>query len=134
MAAAVFPEHCFVLAGQGPHTPRACGLPSVVTNQGLGRADFARLYHAADFFVFDEPGRRLSALASGLPLLCSTEIVAADPGIARFAATVDAEQVAGAAKFVDLLQPLWTAGGGLAGGNVRTSSDFPVRRRLFSNS
>lgn len=87
--AARMPDVTFVLAGRGPLDPVAWQLPNVVVRQGLAGEGLAGLYRAADAFVLPSTGEGYplvmqEALASGLPVVCSDELLACDPGARAF--------------------------------------------------
>ena len=80
------PSHDFVLAGRGPIDPAGWALSNVIVQSELDRETLASFYRASDLFLLPSHGEGYplviqEALASGIPVLCSAEIVAADPGI-----------------------------------------------------
>ena len=91
--ARAFPHHTFVLAGRGPIDPAGWGLANVVVKRDLDREKISELYRAADLLLLPSQGEGYplvvqEALACGLPVLCSAEIVAADPAIANLVTSV----------------------------------------------
>lgn len=87
--ASLRPHYNWVFAGWGPLDPRAWKASNVHVLSGLQGASIAPLYRACDLLVLPSVGEGLplvvqEALASGLPVVCGAESVAADPAMALF--------------------------------------------------
>lgn len=81
------PGWLWAFAGWGPLDPSAWNLPNVRVFSGLRGPSMAALYRACDALVLPSWGEGFplviqEALASGLPVVCATETLAADPAIA----------------------------------------------------
>lgn len=99
-AARLRPDVIFVLAGSGAIAPEAWGLPNVLVRRGLGPAEVARLYQAADVLLLPSVGEGLplvvqEALAAGLPVVCGAETAMADPDATALLSGVDLAQPPG---------------------------------------
>ena len=80
------PDVDFHLAGWGPMDPEAWGLPNVTSATIAGRAEMRDLYRAADLVILPSIGEGFplviqEALATGTPVICATETMAADPAL-----------------------------------------------------
>jgi len=83
----------WVFAGWGPIDPNEWNAPNVRVLSGLRGESLGELYRACDIFVLPSTGEGFplviqEALASGLPVVCSSETVVADPEMAAFATGV----------------------------------------------
>lgn len=83
------PDWTWVFAGWGPLDPSHWGYENVRVVSGLTGSSLAALYRASDAFVLPSVGEGFplvvqEASASGLPVVCSSEIALADPALAPF--------------------------------------------------
>ena len=87
--ASVKPEYTWAFAGWGPLNPEAWNLPNVKVFAGLQGEKLAALYRACDLLILPSKGEGFplviqEALASGLPVVCAKETLAADPEMDPF--------------------------------------------------
>jgi alpha-maltose-1-phosphate synthase len=93
-AAALRRDVQWVFAGWGPIDPAGWGLPNVRTYAGLKDEALADLYRASDVLVLPSKGEGFplvvqEALACGLPVVCGSELVQADPAAAEWLFPID---------------------------------------------
>lgn len=86
-------DYIWVFAGWGPMDPRTWGAPNVRVFSGLRRESLARLYRASDVLVLPSIGEGFplviqEALASGIPVVSSSDTLSADPGLKNFVTSV----------------------------------------------
>ncbi len=122
------PNLRFALAGDGPITPGAWGLPNVQVLGKLAAVELADLYRAGDLFLLPSTGEGFplviqEALACGLPVLCGADTAEADREASPFLTGVP----------VDASNPEATAAGFLAALDGHTGrEDRPKDRALRS--
>lgn len=83
------PNYTWAFAGWGPLNPGSWKQDNVRVFSGLVGASLAALYRACDAFVLPSTGEGFplviqEALASGLPVVCSSEIALADSAMTPF--------------------------------------------------
>jgi len=91
--AAMKPDYVWAFAGWGPLDPRAWNAANVKVFLGLRGESIAALYRACDILVLPSVGEGFplvvqEALASGLPVVCGSETISADPEVAHLASGV----------------------------------------------
>lgn len=125
------PECAWAFAGWGPNNPQAWGLDNVHVFSGLRGESLAGLYRACDVFLLPSVGEGFplviqEALASGLPVVCGTETVLADPDLSSFAIGVQvnlAKPEQTARSFIEALDKMRES---------NMSADDSYRRREFA--
>lgn len=80
------PEFQWIFAGWGPLDPNTWGLGNTRVICGLQGHSLARLYRASDILVLPSVNEGFplviqEALASGVPVVCAAETIAADPAM-----------------------------------------------------
>jgi glycosyltransferase involved in cell wall biosynthesis len=83
------PEWAWVFAGWGPLDPAQWNAANVRVFSDLRGASMAALYRACDLLVLPSSGEGFplvmqEALASGIPVVCGEETLAADPAMSAF--------------------------------------------------
>jgi alpha-maltose-1-phosphate synthase len=83
------PEWTWAFAGWGPLDPASWNAPNARVFSGLRGESLATLYRASDLLVLPSTGEGFplvvqEALASGLPVVCSTDTLGADDAIRDF--------------------------------------------------
>lgn len=112
------PDWTFAVAGKGPVEPAHWKLPNVFVLGHLDREGVGRLYRGSDVTVLPSQSESFSlvvreALASGSSVLCSSQILDTDPGLAPYIITevVDLSDVSlTAARFaaaLDRRENIW---------------------------
>jgi len=86
---ALKPTWTWVFAGWGPLDPCSWNAENALVFSGLRGSSMADLYRACDLLVLPSTGEGFplvvqEALASGLPVVCGDETLAADPGMEPF--------------------------------------------------
>ena len=89
-------DYIWAFAGWGPMDPRRWSAPNVRVFSGLKGESLATLYRASDVLVLPSVGEGFplviqEAMASGLPVVSSSDTLAADPGLSDFVASVEAK-------------------------------------------
>jgi len=128
------PECAWAFAGWGPNNPEAWGIDNVYVFSGLRGESLAMLYRACDVFVLPSVGEGFplviqEALASGLPVLCGTETVLADPDLSSFAIGVPvnlAKPEQTARSFIEALDKLHDSNMSVSDAYLRR--DFALQR------
>lgn len=83
------PDILWVFAGSGPLHPQEWGLPNIRHFSGLRGSSLADLYRTSNVLVLPSTGEGFplviqEALACGIPVVCSSETVAADGALKEF--------------------------------------------------
>jgi glycosyltransferase involved in cell wall biosynthesis len=127
------PEYTWAFAGWGPLDPSSWNAKNVRVFSGLQGASLAPLYQACDALVLPSTGEGLplviqEALASGLPVICSSEVAGADNSMTQFVRgvtlSVGKAHPRSAEGFLTALDNLFAPGA--------EPADAPEKRRAFA--
>lgn len=124
------PDLDFALAGWGPIDPARWGLPNVQSFSGLTGDSLSQLYRGADIFLLASHSESFSlvvreALASGLPVICGTDVAATDVELAAYVTTVPIDSTNAKQTAVEISTRIDTA---MTSGSAATGIAF-VRTR-----
>lgn len=90
------PQWSWIFAGRGLMNPREWSLPNVHVHENLPDKELAELFRACDLFVMPSRYEAFSlavreALASGLQVVCTSDVSKSDKEINRYIKTVNVE-------------------------------------------